>query len=84
MGIGLREGHNYPRGGDEMIDLSTGIITRACGGGTVKETVEIIKNMGPYHKGIILAADKDARMSDNLLLALDYINTYGYDTEFLI
>ncbi len=67
-----------------MIDLSTAIIARACKGETVKETVEIIKNMGPYHKETVLAAKKDARMNDNLVIALDYINTYGYDTKFLV
>lgn len=67
-----------------MIDLSAGIIARACKGETVKKTIEIIKNMGPYHRETILAAQKDTRMSDNLVIALDYISTYGYDTKFLV
>ena len=67
-----------------MHEFETGIINRANKGGTVKEVIEIIENMGPFHRTLVMKADRDARMSDNLCVALSYIDQHGYNTKFLV
>ena len=67
-----------------MTAFVSGIINRACRGSGVKETIEIIENMGPFHRRILLDEKRDYRMDDNLISALNYIDMHGFDTDFLV
>lgn len=68
----------------EPLSIECGIINKANRGESVKETVDIIHNMGPFHKTVLLLTERDERMSDNLAIALNYIDKYGFDTEFIV
>ncbi len=68
----------------KMINATDSLINQLNECTSVKAAVIAIADLSPLSRRNLTGVRKGFRLSDNLLVALDYYGTYGGDTKYLI